>query len=243
THGLPTLFVPLISSYIFTGSKKPQHAALRKILEIIFSDKDWLDFYRKNDIRVRAYGNLKYLETNEYAGVLDLLEKIKQITSGNRSRTLCYGFASATEDCGDIIASAIEFYKTYGRQPTHEEQMDYYYGRNVSPADFFIMSAKFAGLGALPPLIVNRHTQLYFLAAPGVMALTEETYRKILYDLLYCRPAESRRDYTKNDLKHAEALKDYFLANRSTVFGLGKRIGNSWTPLIEPFESLKKEEE
>jgi hypothetical protein len=72
------------------------------------------------------------------------------------------------------------------------------------------------------------------------MALTQDTYRKILFDLLFCRPGESRRDYTKNDLKDIESLKNYFLSSKSTVLGLGERIGDFWVPTFEPVEKLKR---
>lgn len=241
SHGLKTLFVPVISSHVFNKSKASHHKALRKILEKILKGKDWLDFYKKNNIRVKVYGNLSYFKEYNYAHVLEWIEDITQNTAGNHSHTLFYGFASPNETGADLIDKAIQFYKTQGRQPVIDEQLESYYGEHVSPAHFSIMSTKFTGLSALPPLIVNRETRMFFLPAPGIMALTKDTYRKILFDFLYCCPGESRREYNENDLKYTEQLKNYFSLHRSTVLGIGRRIGDFWVPFIEPMENSKQE--
>ncbi len=243
SHGLPTLFVPLIGSHIFNKSKSPQHKALRKILEIIFKSKQWVEFYKKNNIRVKVYGNLKYLEKDDYSPALEWIENMIRITSKNKSHTLFYGFASENETGPEFMEYAINFYKNTGRRPTYSELLTSYYGEYLPPAHFFIMSTKFTGLGSLPPFITNRETRMYFLPAPGILALTRETYRKILYDLLFCQPEKSRREYEKNDLKYAGPLKTYFSNNRSTVFGLSEKIGNFRVLTVDSEENFKKKDE
>jgi hypothetical protein len=233
-HGLRTLFVPVISANVFNKSKMPHHNTLRKILELILNSKAWLDFYNKNNIRVKVYGNLNYFKKNNYTAVLDWIEKVTQNTANHNARTLFYGFASSGETGADFLEKVIEFHRDHNRLPVYNEQLEMYYGEQISPARFFIMSTKFTGLGALPPLIANRETRMYFLPAPGIMALTGETYRKILFDLLYCHPGDSRREYDGNDLKYAEQLKNYFLNSQATVLGLSRRIGDFAVPICEP---------
>lgn len=243
SHGLKTLFVPVISSHVFNKSKTPHHRALRNILKMLFKGKDWLDFYKKNDIRVKVYGNLSYFAENNYEQVREWIEDIAQTTAANHSHTLFYGFASSNETEAGFVDNAIDFFEAHGRRPTIAEQLESYYGEHVPPAHFFIMSTKFTGLSALPPLIVNRSTRMFFLPVPGIMALTKETYRKIIFDFLYCCPGESRREYDENDLKYREQLRNYFSSNQAAVLGLGRRIGHFWVPVIETGESTEHEDE
>ncbi|MBN2396431.1 MAG: hypothetical protein JXC36_08245, partial [Candidatus Atribacteria bacterium] len=142
-----------------------------------------------------------------------------------------YGFLSPKRVGMELAHLGIEFYKQHKRAPTHEEQVQFYYGEPVDPADFFIMSTKFAGLGALPPLICGQETQIYFLAAPGVMSLTLETYREIIYDLMFLRPEKPFREYPENDLNDIKLLREFLEQNKSRIFGLGKQIGTFWIPI------------
>jgi len=60
------------------------------------------------------------------------------------------------------------------------------------------------------------------------MALTQETYREILYDLLFLRPEKAINGYLKKELEGLSLLKDFFLQNKNRVIGLGNRIGKFW---------------
>jgi hypothetical protein len=243
SHGLRVLFVPLIGSHIFKSSQSRQHKALRKILEIIFKSKKWVEFYKKYDIRVKVYGNLAYLEKKDYSRSREWIENITRSTAGNKSHTLFYGFASGNENGPAFMEYAVDFYKNTGLQPTYRQLSTSYYGEHVSPAHFFIMSTKFAGLNALPPFMTNRETRMYFFPAPGILSLTRETYRKILYDLLFCQPEKSRREYEESDLEYADLLKTYFLDNRSTVFGLSTKIGNFRVLRVDCKENFNNKDE
>ena len=232
SHGLNTLFVPIISHNILDRNKKYLEITLHEGLKQILDNEAWLKFYRENDIRVSAYGDIDQLSHSTGISIAELIEKARNYTAQHKTHQIFYGFLSPKRVGMELAHLGIEFYKQNKRVPTHEEQILMYYGEQVDPADFFIMSTKLAGLGALPPLICGQETQMYFLAAPGVMALTQETYQEILYDLLFCRPEKAINGYIENELQGLSLLKDYYVHHQSTVIGLGKRIGKFWVPNI-----------
>jgi len=231
-HGLETLFVPLISGNVLERNHKYQQITLKQGLKTIFKDKKWLNFYKENDIRVHIYGNLERLNKNNLTELSDWIEEIQYSTATNQSKHLYYGFLSPKLYGSELAHLSIDFYKKYGREPDYQELVFLYYGEHVAPADFFIMSTKFTGFGALPPLICGQETQLYFLPAPGVMALTNQSYREILYDLLYCRTNSLNDKYSNTSRDDINFLKNYYLNHQSHVFGLGERIGRFWVPVI-----------
>jgi hypothetical protein len=231
THGLQTLLVPLISHSALERSETYLKNALLPGLEIILKSGAWLELYEQHDIRLKAYGNLKIFEKTLYASVLDWLDETIQKTAHHQTHRLYLGFASPPKMNEALCQMAIEHFKKHGQAPHHQQQVMAYYGESIPQADFFIMSTKFIGLGAIPPLIGGENTQLYFLAAPGVQALTEENYRRILYDFLFCRSVNNSIIY-EEDASHRALLKEYFSKNQSKIFGLGQKIGGFWIPEI-----------
>ncbi|UCH92840.1 MAG: hypothetical protein JSV88_21430, partial [Candidatus Aminicenantes bacterium] len=151
----------------------------------------------------------------------------------HKKHTLFYGFLSNNIGGMESVDLAIEFYQLHRRKPTYPEMKEMYYGENLAGADFFIMSTKIAGAGVLPPLISSKKTEMYFLPVPGVLGLTRETYREILYDLLFCRTDGTIKKYGADDLKDIEVLKKYYSPGESIVLGTGKRVGKFWVPGIK----------
>jgi hypothetical protein len=230
SHGLDTLIVPLISPTIVNRGPKYIDQALNVLLSTLLQSDLWLDFYKENDIRVRTYGNPELLKRAEYCNWGQWIEEIKTKTSHHQTHTLFYGFLSDSMAGMESVNLAVEFFKKHQRKPTSLEMKEMYYGENLAEADFFIMSTKMAGAGALPPLISSKNTGMYFLPAPGVMGLTREIYREILFDLLFCRSNEVIKKYGPHDLKGIELLKECYLSDKYTVLGPGKRIGKFWVP-------------
>jgi hypothetical protein len=233
SHGLDTLIVPLISPTVLNRNQKYLNLAINGLLQTLVKSDKWLNFYKENDIRVRNYGDLEHFRGTECQNGIHWTEEIKTQTSHHKTHTLFYGFLSNNMGGVESVNLAIEFYKLYHRKPTSPEMKEMYYGENLAEADFFIMSTKIAGAGALPPFISSKKTEMYFLLAPGVVGLTRETYRDILYDLLYCRPDETIKKYRVHDLKGIEVLKKYYFSDESIVLGLGKRVGKFWVPGIK----------
>lgn len=232
-HGLDTLIIPLISPTILNRSQKYINLAINGLLQSLLKSDKWLNFYKEYNIRVRTYGDLEALRGTECQKEIQWIEEIKIQTSHHKTHTLFYGFLSNNPGGMEAVNLAVEFYKMHQRKPTYPEMKEMYYGENLPEADFFIMSTKIAGAGALPPLISSKKTEMYFLTAPGVIGLTRETYREILYDLLYCRPDGPIKKYGDDDLKDLETLKKYFFPNEPTVIGPGKRVGKFWVPGIK----------
>jgi hypothetical protein len=231
-HGLNTLFVPLISHNILERNQKYHEITLQEGLKKILIDDAWLNFYKENDIRVSVYGDIDQLSRSIDTSIGEWIEKSRIHTSKHKTHKLFYGFLSPKRVGMELVQLGIEFYKKDKREPSYEEQIFRYYGESIDSADFFIMSTKFAGLGALPPLICGQETQMYFLAAPGVLALTQESYREILYDLLFFRPEKANNGYLKKELEGLSLLKGFFLQNKNKVIGLGRRLGKFWVPNI-----------
>jgi len=227
-HGLKILFVPLLSTQIFNRDDKYKNISLQQGLKLLFQSDSWLNFYQRYNIQINTYGDLTYLAAIN-PGIMNWINRAKEKTSTCAAHKIFYGFAAPDKLGVEMARMGIHYYKKFQREPSDQEQLELYYGENIPPADFFIMSTKFAGLGALPPLISGRETQMYFLVAPGTFSLTRETYRLILYDFLYCRILNSNNNYS---LKKAEFLKQYYLHHKSTVFGIGHRDHNIWFPDI-----------
>lgn len=233
SHGLDTLIVPLISPTILNRSQKYINLAINGLLQALVKSDKWLSFYKENDIRVRTYGNPGHLKGTQCQKGIQWTEEIKTQTSHHKTHTLFYGFLSNNTGGMESINLAVEFYKLHQRKPTYPEMKEMYYGENLPEADFFIMSTKIAGAGALPPFVSTKKTQMYFLPAPGVVGLTGETFREILYDLLFCRTDETIKKYSVHDLKGIEVLKKFYFSDESIVLGPGKRVGKFWVPGIK----------
>jgi hypothetical protein len=233
SHGLDTLIIPLISPTILNRNQNYINLAINGLLQTLVKSDKWLNFYKENDIRVKTYGDLEALRGTECEKGVQWIEGIKTQTSHHKTHTLFYGFLSNNTGGMESINLAVEFYKLHRRKPTYPEMKEMYYGENLPGADFFIMSTKIAGVGALPPFISNKKTEMYFLQAPGVVGLTRETFREILYDLLFCRTDETIKKYSVHDLKGIEVLKKFYFSDESIVFGPGKRVGKFWVPGIK----------
>ncbi|MFX0137406.1 MAG: hypothetical protein ACFFDN_27450, partial [Candidatus Hodarchaeota archaeon] len=232
SHGLKTLIVPLISPTIIKRSVNYSQLALKNILIELFQNKKLIDFYKKNEIRVRMYGNSRELVENERIGKTQWIDNIEQLTSDCKKHNLYYGFSSKDDNGMELIKTAINFYKLYLREPTYKELVNMHYGNGVTDADFFIMSSKISGFGALPPLISNKKTEMYFFPAPGIFSLTKNNYRRILYDLLFCKPNKPIKKYGREYLQGIDFLKNYYYKNKNSILGIGKKINQFWVPQV-----------
>jgi hypothetical protein len=230
-HGLPMLLVPILSrSVLNRGSNYRQLTALEG-LKLLFAGEEWFDFYKTYDVRVRIYGEPERLAGTECEVALDWIEKTCEQTAAHQTHTLLFAIGESPILGQDIATMGINFYRQHQREPTFEEQVRLYYGDDLPPADFYIMTSKVSGLGALPRFLVNSDTEAYFLPVAGAMGLNLQTYRLILYDLLFER-AESQGKFGEDELsaKAQATLKAYYQRVAHRVIGLGQRIGPVWVP-------------
>ncbi|MBN1886377.1 MAG: hypothetical protein JW850_00240 [Thermoflexales bacterium] len=225
SHGLPILFTPLFSSSVLARGEDYCRLTALKTLGIMLTDDEWLDFYEAFDIRVRVYGDMSALAQPGCENALQWIKHAPQITQNHTTHTLFVGIGNEPMVGHDAAQAVGRFYQTYQRKPTSDELVEFLYGQAIPPADFFIMSSKLAGLGALPALVCGKDTQVYYLAVPGVMGLTERTYRAILHDLLYMRDERGRLDFDNRKQLHA-----WYSHHAETIIGLEHKIGSAWVP-------------
>ncbi len=230
-HGLPTLIIPTFSQSVLNRGKRYRQFTALEALRIIFTSQEWRDFYKDYKVRVRVYGRPQCLEGTECAEALAWIDKIETDTAQNRAYTLFYGIGGSPRIGLDAVRAGIEFYRTHHREPEYKEMIELYYGEYVEPADFFIMSSKMSGLGALPCFITNSDTEVYFLPVPGVLALQPETFRQILYDLLYVRRGECK-DRDKMTSEERAMWRENYTRYERAVIGLGRRESGMWLPQV-----------
>ena len=232
-HGLPKLMVPILSrSVLGRGSDYRLHTVMEG-LRLLFSSEEWLAFYDQYDIRVRVYGETELLAQSECSEALTWIESASQRTSSHNARRLFFAIGESPRLGAGIAEAGIALFRELGRSPTEQELIEAYYGEDLPTADFYIMSSKLSGMGALPRFLVDGDTEAYFLPCAGAMGLHADTYRVILYDLLF------ERTGLRNPGKHAlssedrYALRSYYDEVIGKVIGLGRRIGNVWVPEVE----------
>lgn len=227
-HGVNTMFFPLFGQSLLERDERFKQSVLPGLTSILFSSEPWQQFYRRLDIRVKVYGSPQKLE-HAFPGkqLPQQIAQAVQSTAGHKSHTLYYGFFSVPWLVSDpqMLQRVNRFAAAHGREPDRNQLIQLYYGETVPPADFFINSTRISGLGALPPLICGKETKIYTLTAPAIYALGRETFREILYDLLVCRQPPQQGEPGEETI---DALNDFYTANRFTVTGIGKRIGDYW---------------
>jgi len=234
-HGLPTLLVPILSRSVLNRGKDYRFFTVLEGLKLLFKSNVWMKFYNDYDVRVKVYGEPQRLGGTECEEALEWIKITCQQTSSHRSHTLFFAIGESPVLGQDIANSGIEFYKRYGRVPTFEEQIQEHYEENIEPADFFIMTSKMSGMGALPRFLVNSDTEVYFLPAPGAFGLNTKTYRQILYDLIFIRK-DLRFNIGNYDnvwnREHSITLQKHYQQTAHFVIGLGRGIGNIWVPKV-----------
>jgi hypothetical protein len=226
-YGLPILFIPILGRSLFNRGAKYQQFALLEGLRIIFGTREWKNFYEEYDIRVRVYGDPLCLKGTPCELALEWIERICQSTKNHQSFSLYYAIGESSIVGEKSAINALRFFQQNHRIPTLQEQIEFYYGELLPSADFFMMTSKMSGMGAMPDLLVNGDTEIYYL--PTAMGLTDRSYRLILYDLLYSR-SPLRAGLEKFDIstKNRKILRSAYESSANSVVGLGFSIGKIW---------------
>ncbi len=227
-HGLATLLVPIFSKSVLGRGQRYQQLIALTILETLFKSEAWQAFYRAYGIRVGVYGEKDFLTEVGCSQALAWIATTEAATARHQQHTLLYGIGGDSWVGSGLSELGIRFFQEHGRPPRYEEQVTEYYGQFVESADFFMMSTKLSGAGAMPPLICDAETAFYFLAAPGVWSLTPAVYKEILCDLLFNRPAEAGTGQVNR-----QTLEDFYHRHRTAVIGLGHVVGGTWVPAVE----------
>lgn len=234
SHGLHTLFFPLFGPSLLLRKNKFQAITIPDAFREIFLSDSWLDFYKSQGIRVKAYGDLSQLENIDIhhlkmaEGVRGLVEK----TSNHKRHTLFFGFMSENTPGLEMPQMIIDFFKLNGRAPNPEEMMKLYYGETIAPADFLILSEKLSVQGPMPPFIATQKAKIYYFPVPGFLGLTIDNFRKILYDLLYVQPSSSIPEYTENEIQCIDILDKFYQQKKDTIIGTVERIERLLVPKL-----------
>lgn len=233
-HGLDTLFMPGVTHGNFKRTGQYVDTVTNIGLKFIFNDQSWFDFYEKYDVKVKIYGDLKYVKKMGYDQVIKWIKNVEELTKNNSSYKIFHGLACSNSfESIRLVNMAIDFYKKNIRSPSKEELIKLYYGEKVDEVDFFLRPTVIRDSDIQPLLISGRKTQFYFPISP-VLSFTKEMYREILYDMLFSRMITmSRKQWKRENLnrQQIEYLKKYYDLNKSSIIGIGKRIGNLWVPL------------
>lgn len=233
-HGLHTLFFPLFGPSLLLRKNKFQSITIPLAYQRIFESDEWLEFYKENGIRVKAYGNLSQLEKID-VNRLNMVEGIRKMieqTASQDKHILFFGFMAENTPGLEMPQIIIDFYKSTNRAPSPQEMIKIYYGEPVAPADFIITSEKLSGGGALPPLIAAQKAKTYLFPVPGFLAFNNENYKKILYDLLFFHPYESVPEYREINTQNIEELNNFYHRYKSVIIGTSERVGNFWVPTL-----------
>lgn len=226
-HGIHTVLAPVMGPDIMERGESYAPIGVGGLLWFAESQRA-LDFYRKQDVRVRMYGDAqRYCENTPYACTLPAFESLTQRTANHQSHRLFLGICA--HDASENVAKiGVDFYREHGHLPDKRQIVEAYYGEYVEPVDIFIGSGQPAAFDM--PLIATGNENLYFTAAPSAY-LDTQMLRSILYDHLYVRSADEADydDISSEDWRH---LANFYTRNRRAVLGLGyQHNGNHfWYP-------------
>ena len=226
-YDLPNLLVPILGRSIIKRGIKYQSLTLLEGLRILFQSEATREFYLKNQIQIHVYGRLEVLEDTVCSPAIEWIEVACEITSSCQKHKLFYAIGESPIVGEDAAHWAASFALKYNRVPTKEEQILAYYGETLPPADFFIMTSKMSGMGALPSLLVNGDTEIYYL--PTLMGLNDRNYRLILYDILYNRSA-LRQGISGFDIEKPNRLllQQTYESLINEIVGIGFDVGKVW---------------
>jgi tuberculosinol/isotuberculosinol synthase len=227
-HGLDTLLTPIFGPDLLERGDAYMQIAAKGLLWFI-QDQEFLDFYDAYDVRVRIYGDAhRYFDNTPYAYLLEAFDEISQRTASHHRYRLFFGVCAhdATETVAEI---SVRFYQEHGRLPDKRQIVEAYYGEYVEPVDLFIGFDRLTVFDM--PLIATGDENLYFTVSPSPY-LDAHALRAILYDLLYARHADES-SYADLSAEDWQTLRDFYVLNRQSVLGLGRRhpSGNFWYPL------------
>jgi len=233
-HGLQNLFFPLFGPSLLLRKNKFQTITIPTAYQKIFLSDEWLNFYRENGIRLKAYGDLSQLNKIDtlHLNMADGIKNTIEATASNDKHTLYFGFMSENTPCMEMPEMIINFYKSHQRPPDYREMLETYYGEPIRKADFVIFSDKLSHR-ALPPFISTRKSKIYYLPVPGYLGFNERNYRRMLYDLLFVQPVDSIPEYAAEELNNIESLRDYYATHQDTIVGVVEKSGNLMVPGIE----------
>jgi undecaprenyl diphosphate synthase len=235
-HGLETIMIPSLKHENYNRYKKNIDAIIYKAIKTMLIGETWVKFYEDYNVKVKIYGDLEYVKQKGYPEIYEWAKEIEERTKNNTTHKLFHGLACSNfYEHRRLMDLAVDFYIENNRKPNEQEKIRLYFGDDMEDVDFLIRSTEIRDSDLQPPIISGRKTQMYFLVAPDHISFSQNVFREILYDLLYSRlPAFGKKEY--KDIDYSESnlkfIKEYYSLNKTKIFGIGKKIGPFWIPII-----------
>jgi len=211
-QGIHTLVSPL---HGLTEDDGESLASRLRRLEILTTHSDFLCFYEKYSVRVHFFGDYRrQLAGTPYAYLTGQFERLSKHTRKNTAHRLFYGLftGNAAENIADL---SVRYFIRTGQIPNRQIMMELYYGEAIETVDLFIGFDKFNPADF--PLLDFTEENLYFTSTPSFY-FDRDQLRRILHDRLHPR---QEPNYAHLSDKELAALKNFYLAQRTTTLGLG----------------------
>jgi tuberculosinol/isotuberculosinol synthase len=227
-HGVQTILAPVFGHELMRrGDEYTKRVGIDGLVRTA-TDKNYLAFYEKHNVKVRFYGDYRDVLTGTpYEYALKSMYEVTEATKHNTAFQLFFG-VFADEVTETIARLSVEHYLAHGSIPDKEILVRKYYGEDLPSVSMFIGFDKFNVFDM--PLLTTGEEDLYFSVSPSPY-MTEHQLRAILYDHIYVRPTPEP-DYTKLSLEELNWLREYYRHNKDYAFGVGKLKFNLWFPEI-----------
>ncbi|HEX9709221.1 MAG TPA: hypothetical protein VGB42_04550 [Candidatus Thermoplasmatota archaeon] len=230
-QGADHIFTPAMTHARFALDSNYQKQIHAYSIEV-FSGEFWRQWFHKNQIDCRVYGDRTMLLEQGYGKVLELADSLHAETKGY-ARKLWLGYACSTS----IEQIRVTEDRVVGGGRRHNQRMFHsgyadlirdYYGADVPPVDVFIRPCECRLSETMPPFL-GEYAECYFTPIP-VTEVKGNWYRKVIYDFMFVRRRTFGAKSYKEDLEPEalEYLRGYYERNAETVMGLGHRVGGFW---------------
>ena len=227
-HGVQTILAPVFGRELMRrGDEYTKRVGIDGLVYTA-TNKNYLDFYEKHNVKVRFYGDYRDVLTGTpYEYALKSMYEVTEATKHNKACRLYFG-VFADEVTETIARLSVEHYLAQGSIPDKEALVRKYYGEDLPSVSMFIGFDKFSVFDM--PLLATGEEDLYFSISPSPY-MTEHQLRAILYDHIYVRPVPEP-DYAKLTREELDWLRDYYRHNKDYAIGVGKLKFNLWFPEI-----------
>jgi len=227
-HGVETILAPVFGRELMhRGDEYTKRVGIDGLVRTA-TDKNYRDFFEKQNVKVRFYGDYRDVLTGtSYEYALKSIYEVTEATKQNTTFRLFFG-VFADEVTETIARLSVEHYLAQGSIPDKEALVRKYYGEDLPAVSMFIGFDKFSAFDM--PLLSTGEEDLYFSLSPSPY-MTEHQLRAILYDHMYVRPVPEP-DYTKLTGEELNWLRDYYRHNKDYAFGVGKLKFSLWFPEI-----------
>ena len=223
-HGIRTILAPVFGRELMQrGDEYTKRVGMDGLVRTA-TDKNYRDFFKEYNVRVRFYGDYRDLLTGtEFEYALNSIYEVMDDTKNNTGHNLFFGVFA--DDAANTIARlSVEHYLAHNAIPDKNTLIRKYYGDDVPSVSLFIGFDKFSMFDM--PLVTTGNEDLYFSMSPSPY-MTERQLRAILYDHIYVRRVPEP-DYTKMSAEELSWLREYYRNNKDHAFGVGKLKYNIW---------------